>query len=135
MMRGDFAPRSTASVATEAAAGPLDIKPAVLVQQGNAPAVTSAAPQRSANLDALPPLPKGGDVAPAPAAPAKTLSADEKARVIAELEALARGDAPTATGATTGAGCTLTPAQKSGTAQTVAATNKGCPAAQPAPRP
>jgi hypothetical protein len=129
LYRGDFV-QSTASLpaSTAPAAGPLDIKPAVLVQQGTGPTVTTAQPQRSANLDTLPPLPKG-DVAPPSST--RVLSPEDKARVIAELEALARGDAATSAKPA----CALTGTEKSGTPQAAAGAGTNCVTPKPAPRP
>jgi hypothetical protein len=95
MMRGEFAPRSNSAVATPTAVGsPTNLKPAVLVQDGNGPSVTTVPQSRTIDPNTLPPLPKDGTTIAQP--PGKQMTPEEKARVVAELEALARGE-PAAT--------------------------------------
>jgi hypothetical protein len=129
MYRGDLVQRSnTAAVATT---GAVEVTPAVLVQNGSGPAVVSAGqPQQTTNLDKLPPLPKG-DVAPSE--PTKLLSAEEKARVIAELEALARQ--PAAATAPVKTDCKVASTDKSGVAQSAAAATSCSSSPKPALRP
>jgi hypothetical protein len=91
LLAGDFAPRTVGTTAVNTAptaASPIDVKPAVLVQEGTTATGTAAAPQRNTNVDSLSLLPKES------AGSSSTLSPEEKARVIAELEALARGEVP-----------------------------------------
>jgi hypothetical protein len=118
----DFGPRNASAVATSAPAttGSVDVKPAVLVQDGSQPPVTSAGPTRTANLDGVPPLPKDDATPTKPTS--KLLSPEEKARVIAELEALA--SAPAGGQPTTSAKATCTTT----TAAAGAAGGKGSPA-------
>jgi hypothetical protein len=62
--------------------------------------VATVTPPRTSNVDALPPLPKDTTAftgSTPSAINSKTLSPEEKARVIAELEALARGETPAPT--------------------------------------
>ncbi len=89
---GDFAqPKSAPLVlsSTDATTGaPVEVKPAVLVDSGPAPQTAAAAE--------APPLPRPGSTTAGGAQPTtesstKLLTPDEKDRVIAELEALARG--------------------------------------------
>ncbi len=94
LMAGDFAPRGTVGttiVSTNPVAG-VETKPAVLTDNGavagNVATVTP--PRASSSIDNLPQLPKDD----AAISPASKLTATEKARVIAELEALARGEIP-----------------------------------------
>jgi hypothetical protein len=91
LLAGDFAPRTAGTTATNtapAAGSAIEAKPAVLVQEGTVQGGSTPAPQQNVNVDSLSLLP--GDSA----APTSKLSPEEKARVIAELEALARGQAP-----------------------------------------
>ena len=114
----DFAPHKSAAVVNEVPApDSVQIKPAVLVQNGTLPNITTAAAPTSTNVDNLPPLPKD-DVTPQTAS--KLLSPDEKARVIAELEALASSPAGSQPPATKAA-CAATPSSQTGAAQTAAA--------------
>jgi len=139
LTRGDFASsQATLSanvpVATTAS---VEVKPAVLVQNTTATKpVTTATATRATTLDSLPPLPKT-DAAPTAYAPSanKLLSPEEKARVVAELEALARGEPATPT-TVAKTDCKVTASAKAGTAQ--AAGNAGCSidkAPKPATRP
>ena len=86
LTRGDFVQRENTPVAATSA---LEVRPAVLVQEG-APATTNTATDQSVRAAAAanPPPSAKPDTAPKEA---KLLSPEEKARVVAELEALARG--------------------------------------------
>lgn len=140
MTRGDFVQSNNAAVGATnmpvATAAAVEIKPAVLVQETTAStSATSVPTPKNASLENLPPLPKGGGtVAAAPSSPTKLLSPEEKARVVAELEALARGEPAIAN-----ADCTVTASVKPGTAKTIAAADtSSCgtgKAPKPAPRP
>ena len=125
LTRGEFA-SSQASLPANvpvATAGPVEVRPAVLVQDTTAKPVTTATAARSTNVDSLPPLPKGDT--PTAYAPSsnKLLSPEEKARVVAELEALARGEPATPT-TVARTDCKVIASAKPGTAQ--AAANAGC---------
>jgi hypothetical protein len=129
LMAGDFAPRSvgTTAVSTGPASATLETKPAVLVD-GAAANVATVTPPKSSAIDNLPQLPKGDGAASA------KLSPTDKARVIAELEALARGEIPTAEAAVIAKPeCTVASATAAG-AQSAAAP-AGCPTPKPALRP
>jgi hypothetical protein len=120
----DFAPRGASAAATSpSTTGAVEVKPAVLVQDGTQPPVTSAAPQRTANIDDLPPLPKDSATAQPSS---KLLSPEEKARVIAELEALARNPGGATPTTTAKADCTATQTSGSATASQASGTS-ACP--------
>jgi hypothetical protein len=102
MLRGDFAPRTAPTVVSTGpdTVAPLEVRPAVLVDGGGPSTVATVTPPRTSNVDALPPLPKDTTAftgSTPSAINSKTLSPEEKARVIAELEALARGETPAPT--------------------------------------
>jgi hypothetical protein len=87
LLANDFAPRTVGTTAANTAPGAastIEAKPAVLVQEGTV--ATGATPAPSS----LALVPKDN------AASTSKLSPEEKARVIAELEALARGETPAA---------------------------------------
>jgi hypothetical protein len=133
-MAGDFAPRTVSATAVSTApTGTLEATPAVLVD-GAAANVATVTPPRASAIDNLPPLPKDDGSTSA------KLSPTEKARVIAELEALARGEIPTGNAAViakpecTVASATTTASATRAGAQPAAAP-AGCPAPKPALRP
>jgi hypothetical protein len=122
----DFAPRSSRSVAATDTTGSVQVKPAVLVQDGAGSSITTAGQTRT-SLDGVPPLPKDDS---APAQPAsKLLSPEEKAKVIAELEALA--SVPAGKPAASKADCAATSAT---TGQT-GSTSGAAPACPSPPKP
>jgi hypothetical protein len=120
LLANDFAPRTvgtTAANTAPAAGSAIEAKPAVLVQEGSGPATAAPAPSSLA----LVPKDNAGSST-------TRLSPDEKARVIAELEALARGQTP----APAKPECAAAAAKPGATAALPA----GCtPAPKPAARP
>jgi hypothetical protein len=84
LTRGDFVQRDSTPVA---ATTPVEVRPAVLVQEGGPAAAATDQSIKAAAAANPPPTPKA-DATPKEA---KLLSPEEKARVVAELEALARG--------------------------------------------
>src|SRR4051794_1522875 len=128
LTRSDFVQRDTTPVA---ATTPLEVRPAVLVQEGGA--ATTGSDQAVKTAAANPSPPKADS---APKQDTKLLSPEEKARVVAELEALARGQiGSTATAAADAkADCAVIAYAKPPGAQSVdAATCAKTP--KPAPRP
>jgi hypothetical protein len=134
LMAGDFAPRTAnATAVSTVPAGTLETTPAVLVD-GAAANVATVAPPRASSIDNLPPLPKEDG------SPPNKLNPTDKARVIAELEALARGEIPTGNAAVVAKPeCTVTSATTAASATRAgaqpAAAPAGCPTSKPALRP
>ena len=130
LTRGDFVQRDTTPVASTT---PLEVRPAVLVQEGGTATTGSGQAVKAAAANSPPP-PRADS---APKQDAKLLSPEEKARVVAELEALARGQTAgaTATAAVDAkADCAVIAYAKPPGAQSVdAATCAKTP--KPAPRP
>jgi len=90
LTKGDFVQRDTTPVA---ATTPLEVRPAVLVQEGGS--TTTGSNQGVKTAAANPPTVAKADSPPKQ--DTKLLSPEEKARVVAELEALARGQTAGAT--------------------------------------
>jgi hypothetical protein len=141
LMNGDFAPRAavpTAVATGPSDANPLEVRPAVLVQEGATAAVATGSAPRTANLEGLPPLPQDRTATATVPSSSQALSPDEKARVIAELEALARGEVPPPTPvAAAKADCAAAPVgQPPATIAAAATPPAGCAATpKPALRP
>jgi|GraSoiStandDraft_28_1057319.scaffolds.fasta_scaffold535085_1 hypothetical protein len=114
LTRGDFVQRDNTPVASTAATSPLEVRPAVLVQEG-VPA-TASTDQAVKAAAANPPPALRADTAPKET---KLLSPEEKAKVVAELEALARGQTAGQSAADPKADCAAIAYAKPSATQTV----------------